>query len=192
MKKLIITLILMMSLCMTSFAKEKVLKVKMQTTKGDVVIELYPDKAPVTVENFVKYVEDGFFDETIFHRVISGFVIQGGGFDADFNKKETRESIKNEADNGLLNDRGTISMARTMMPHSASSQFFINLEDNQALNHYMPSGQGWGYAVFGKVVEGMDVVDKIAETATGTRYGMQDVPLENMVIIRAGMIKSEQ
>lgn len=157
----------------------------LQTNFGDISIELNHEKAPKTAENFEQYVRDGHYDGTLFHRVIPGFMIQGGGFDTDFNQKPTRAPIENEADNGLKNTRGTLAMARTQDPHSASSQFFINLADNDFLNHSGKSLQGWGYCVFGEVVEGMDVVDKIAAVST-TRRGMHaDVPAEDVVIERA-------
>ena len=139
--------------------------VLLETTSGDILVELYPDKAPETVANFLKYVDDGFYNNTIFHRVIPGFMIQGGGLTARMQQKDTSAPIKNEADNGLKNDRGTIAMARTRDPHSATAQFFINLVDNDFLNFQAPSGNGWGYCVFGRVTEGMDVVDAIGQTA---------------------------
>ena len=140
--------------------------IKLQTSLGDIVLELDAEKAPVTVENFVRYVKDGHYDGTIFHRVIPNFMIQGGGFDADMKQKETRAPIKNEADNGLKNDKYTIAMARTPDPHSASAQFFINVKDNDFLNFSAPTANGWGYAVFGKVTDGFDVVDAIASVQT--------------------------
>jgi peptidyl-prolyl cis-trans isomerase B (cyclophilin B) len=149
---------------------------------GDIRIELDAEKAPVTVENFLKYVRDGFYDGTIFHRVIKGFMIQGGGFNDQMIQKMAQDPIKNEADNGLLNERGTIAMARTQEPHSASSQFFINHKDNAFLNYSGPSIQGWGYCVFGKVTDGMDVVDAIAQVSTTNRGGHGDVPEEAVVI----------
>ena len=154
----------------------------MHTTFGDITLELDSDKAPKTVENFIAYAKDGFYDGTIFHRVIDNFMIQGGGFEVGMNQKPTGSPIENEADNGLKNDVGTIAMARTMDPHSATAQFFINVKDNDFLNHTAPTGQGWGYAVFGKVVGGMDVVEKIKAVATGSAGGHQDVPLEDVVI----------
>jgi len=158
-------------------------KVVMQTSKGEIVLELNEEKAPITVKNFLKYVDDGFYQETIFHRVIPGFMIQGGGFDAERHKKETRPPIKNEADNGLKNDRGTIAMARTREVASATAQFFINLVDNDFLNHKDNSPRGYGYAVFGKVVEGMEVVDKIAAMPTRNSGGpFQNLPVETVVI----------
>ncbi|MBD3337314.1 MAG: peptidyl-prolyl cis-trans isomerase [Candidatus Eisenbacteria bacterium] len=160
-------------------------KVLFKTTKGDLVIELYPDEAPLTVDNFLRYVREGFYDGTIFHRVIPGFVIQGGGFTSEMNKKSTHPPIKNEADNGLKNLRGTLSMARTNDIHSATSQFFINLRDNASLDHRGDNPQAYGYAVFGKVVEGMDVVDEIAAVETGKRGMYSDVPKETIVVEEA-------
>ncbi|GAB4349643.1 MAG: peptidylprolyl isomerase B [Gammaproteobacteria bacterium] len=157
-------------------------RVLMKTTLGDITLELDAGKAPATVENFVQYVEDGFFDGTIFHRVINGFMIQGGGFTPGMQQKETRAPIKNEADNGLPNNRGTIAMARTQVVDSATAQFFINLVDNDFLNFRDPSPQGYGYAVFGRVVDGMETVDAIAQVATGNHGMHQDVPLEAVVI----------
>lgn len=159
--------------------------VKLQTNFGDITIELNAEKAPITVANFLQYVDNGFYDSTIFHRVINGFMIQGGGFDTSMTQKSTEAEIKNEADNGLGNEKYTIAMARTSAPHSASSQFFINVANNEFLNHTAPSGNGWGYCVFGKVVEGMDVVDKIKQVATTSLKGHQDVPSSNVVIERA-------
>jgi peptidyl-prolyl cis-trans isomerase B (cyclophilin B) len=156
--------------------------VALETSHGRILLELYPDKAPKTVENFLQYVRSGFFDGTIFHRVIPDFMIQGGGFTSDMRQKPTRTPIQNEADNRVANARGTIAMARTNDPHSATAQFFINLKDNGFLDHTGKHPQGWGYAVFGKVVEGMDVVDKIADVRT-TRKGMhENVPAEAVVI----------
>lgn len=159
--------------------------VLLETTSGDILVELYPDKAPETVANFLKYVDNGFYNNTIFHRVIPGFMIQGGGLTARMQQKDTEAPIKNEVDNGLKNDRGTIAMARTMDPHSATAQFFINLVDNDFLNFQAPSGNGWGYCVFGKVTEGMDVVDKIAKVKTTTVGMYQDVPSDLVVITGA-------
>jgi peptidyl-prolyl cis-trans isomerase B (cyclophilin B) len=159
--------------------------VKLQTSMGDITMELYPDKAPATVANFLQYVKDGFYNGTIFHRVIPGFVIQGGGFDANLNQKPTRAPIKNEADNGLKNQAYTLSMARTMDPDSATSQFFINLKDNQALDHTGKNPRGWGYAVFAKVVQGKEVVDKIAAVPTATRGMHEGVPVTPVTIIKA-------
>ncbi|AXY43336.1 peptidylprolyl isomerase [Halomonas sp. JS92-SW72] len=159
--------------------------ITLQTTYGDIGIELDYEKAPKTAANFEQYVRDGFYDGTLFHRVIDGFMVQGGGFDEDFNQKPTRDPIENEADNGLQNETGTLAMARTQDPHSATAQFFINVADNAFLNHSGKSIQGWGYCVFGRVVEGMDVVEKIKGVAT-TRRGMHaDVPAEDVVIQKA-------
>ena len=153
--------------------------ISIKTNHGDITVELFEDKAPITCENFRQYVTDRFFDGTIFHRVIPGFMIQGGGFDENMNQKPTRDSIKNEADNGERNDRGTLAMARTPQVDSATAQFFINLKDNDFLNH---SSRDFGYAVFGKVTDGMDVVDKIAGVATGNHGHHQDVPITPIVI----------
>lgn len=159
--------------------------VTLETTHGDIVIELYEDKAPETVKNFLNYVNDGFYDGTIFHRVISNFMIQGGGFLPGMIQKHTEDPVKNEADNGLANDRGTIAMARTPDPHSATAQFFINHKDNNFLNYSAPTAQGWGYCVFGKVTDGMDTVDKIAGVSTGNKSGHADVPAEDVIIKKA-------
>lgn len=156
--------------------------VQMQTNHGTIVLELDAEKAPKTVANFVDYAKAGFYDGTIFHRVIRGFMIQGGGFEPGMSQKTTREPVENEADNGLANDTGTIAMARTPDPHSATAQFFINVKDNDFLNHTSPTPQGWGYCVFGKVVDGMDVVRSIEAVATGNAAGHQDVPLEDVII----------
>ncbi|WII96195.1 peptidyl-prolyl cis-trans isomerase [Moraxella haemolytica] len=162
--------------------------VQLDTTHGAIVIELNAEKAPVTVANFLDYVESGHYDGTIFHRVIDGFMIQGGGMDSDMNEKRTGTPIKNEADNGLKNDIGTIAMARTNDPHSATAQFFINVKNNDFLNYSSPTPQGWGYAVFGKVTDGMDVVNQIKGVPTG-RYGYHsDVPREPIVINSAKVI----
>ena len=156
--------------------------VKMETSMGEITLELDGNKAPDTVANFVEYANAGFYDGTIFHRVIEKFMIQGGGFDADMKQKKTNAPIRNEADNGLKNDTGTIAMARTSDPNSATAQFFINVKDNGFLNHTAPTAQGWGYAVFGKVTDGLDVVHAIEKVDTTTRSGMQDVPSETVVI----------
>jgi peptidyl-prolyl cis-trans isomerase B (cyclophilin B) len=156
--------------------------IEMKTTFGVITLELDAEKAPKTVENFVRYATDGFYDGTIFHRVIDNFMIQGGGFDADMQQKESGEPIENEADNGLKNDRGTIAMARTMDPHSATAQFFLNVKDNDFLNHSGKNMQGWGYTVFGKVTAGDDVLDKIRSVETGNKSGHQDVPKDSIVI----------
>lgn len=157
-------------------------KVKLSTTLGDVVLELDDVRAPKTVDNFVKYVNDGHYKGTVFHRVIDGFMVQGGGFESGLKQKATRDTIENEATNGLKNDKYTIAMARTPDPHSASAQFFINVSDNDFLNHKAKTPAGWGYAVFGKVVEGFDVIDKISHVATGNKGFHQDVPREDVVI----------
>ncbi len=160
----------------TKKAESSNINILMKTNIGDIELELYPDKAPITVENFVSYINDKFFDGLIFHRVIDGFMIQGGGFDDRLSQKQTKSPIKIESDNGLKNDRGTIAMARTNDPNSATSQFFINLVDNNFLNFRSPDVSGYGYAVFGKVTKGMDVVDKIGTVPTGSFGYMQDVP----------------
>jgi peptidyl-prolyl cis-trans isomerase B (cyclophilin B) len=159
--------------------------VKLHTNYGVISIELDAEKAPITTANFLAYVESGFYNDVIFHRVIDGFMVQGGGFTTEMSQKKTNPEIKNEANNGLKNDKYTIAMARTPNPDSASSQFFINVNDNDFLNFSAPTSQGWGYCVFGKVVEGTEVVDKIAKVKTGSRNGHQDVPVENVIIERA-------
>ena len=159
------------------------------TTLGDIKIEFFPQEAPLSVENFLQYVDEGFFENTIFHRVIPNFMIQGGGFTGDMKRKPTRDPIKNEADTGLKNDRGTISMARTGDPHSATAQFFINSKNNNFLNHKSKTQQGWGYAAFGKVIEGMKTVDAISAVKTKTTGGFRDVPAEPVVIKSAKRLK---
>ena len=163
--------------------------IKLHTNHGVITLKLFADKAPETVANFIQYVKDGHYDNTIFHRVISNFMIQGGGFDSDMKQKSTRETIKNEANNGLSNKLGTIAMARTMEPHSASAQFFINVKDNDFLDHSAPTTQGWGYTVFGEVVEGMDVVDAIKSVATTSKGGHQDVPRDDVIIEKAEIVE---
>jgi peptidyl-prolyl cis-trans isomerase B (cyclophilin B) len=160
--------------------------IKLTTNRGPIVIELDADKAPDTCANFEQYVRDGHYDGTIFHRVIGGFMIQGGGMTVDFIQKPTRSPVKNEAKNGLKNKIGTIAMARTMDPHSATAQFFINVADNGFLDH--PGQDGWGYCVFGRVVDGMDTVSAIAASKTGNRNGHQDVPKEDVTIERAEVV----
>lgn len=156
--------------------------VTFHTNHGDIVIKTFADKAPVTVENFLSYCREGFYNNTIFHRVINGFMVQGGGFEPGMRQKDTKATIKNEANNGLKNTRGTLAMARTNDPHSATAQFFINVVDNDFLNFRGENAQGWGYCVFAEVAEGMDVVDKIKAVKTG-RSGMhQDVPVEDVVV----------
>lgn len=164
-------------------------RVLLSTSHGDITLELDAAKAPTTTENFLSYARSGFFQDTIFHRVIPGFMIQGGGFTSDMTQRPTEYAIPNEATNGLKNDRGTIAMARTSDPHSATCQFFINLSDNEFLNHTAPTPQGWGYAVFGKVVEGMDVVDAIAKVPTGNHGPHADVPREPVIINRAKAVE---
>ncbi len=161
-----------------------------RTTFGDIKLDLDAEKAPKTVANFIQYANDGFYDGTIFHRVIENFMIQGGGFDTNMEQKQSGEPIENEADNGLKNDHGTIAMARTMDPHSATAQFFINVKDNDFLNHSGKNMQGWGYTVFGKVIEGSEVLDKIRAVATGTRSGQQDVPVEDVIIGTVEIVES--
>ena len=163
--------------------------IKLHTNYGVITLELFEDKAPETVSNFKEYVKSGHYDGTIFHRVISNFMIQGGGFEPGMKQKATRSPIKNEANNGLSNKVGTIAMARTMEPHSASAQFFINVADNTFLNHSAPTVNGWGYAVFGQVTEGMDVVEQIKGVATTSRSGHQDVPVEDVIIEKAEIIE---
>lgn len=157
-------------------------RVELKTSLGDLTIELYQEEAPISCENFLAYVDRGHYDGTIFHRVIDGFMVQGGGMDEQMRPKPTGEGIKNEADNGLKNVRGSLAMARTMDPHSATAQFFINVADNAFLDHSSPDSQGWGYAVFGKVAQGMDTVDAIRAVKTGNSGHHQDVPLQPVVI----------
>ncbi len=164
-------------------------QVKLHTNKGDILIELDAEKAPKTVENFLVYVKEGFYDGTVFHRVINNFMIQGGGFEAGMKQKETHAPIENEANNGLKNDRYTIAMARTADPHSATAQFFINVSDNDFLNFTAPTSNGWGYAVFGKVVEGTEVVDAIKQVKTGNKGFHQDVPTDDVVIESAALVE---
>lgn len=178
-KNLLLSSLLLLSL--NAFAQPTV---EIKTNKGSIIVELNQDKAPNTVANFVKYANDGFYTGTVFHRVISGFMIQGGGLDKNLNEKETRAPIKNEADNGLANNISTIAMARTNDPHSASSQFFINVANNAFLNHTEKSDRGWGYTVFGKVVKGMDVVDKIAKIPTdGGDVPTQTIMIESVTVL---------
>lgn len=160
----------------------------LHTNFGDITLELNHEKAPITAKNFEQYVKDGFYDGVVFHRVINNFMVQGGGFEAGMKSKETNASIENEADNGLSNEIGSVAMARTMDPHSASAQFFINVADNTFLNHTGKNAQGWGYAVFGKVSAGMDVVNKIKEVQTTTKSGHQDVPVEDVIIESAEIV----
>ncbi len=164
-------------------------KVKLITSMGDIVLELDAEKAPASVENFVNYVKNGHYDGLIFHRIIGGFMVQGGGMEPGMSERANLSAIENEADNGLKNDKGTVAMARTNDPHSATSQFFINLSDNDFLNHTGKDTRGWGYAVFGKVVEGIEVVDAMGAVATGNKGGHGDVPLEDVVVIKAEIVE---
>jgi len=190
MKKLITACAIALLLAANSNVFASNPKVRMETTKGVVVIELYPDKAPKTVENFLRYVNEGKYDGTIFHRVIKRFMNQGGGFTPDFKKVETFAPIKNEADNGLKNKRGTIAMARTGDPHSATNQFFVNTVDNAFLDHTSKTPRGWGYCVFATVVDGMDVMDRIAKVPTGAKGPFQqDVPQEEILIQEVSVIE---
>jgi cyclophilin family peptidyl-prolyl cis-trans isomerase len=188
---MIVFLGLVFILPLSLFSKDNP-KVIIETNMGNIELELYPDKAPVSVENFLSYVKDGFYAGTIFHRVIDGFMIQGGGFDKNMTKKQTKPSIANEADNGLKNNRGTIAYARTNIIDSATSQFFINLVDNDFLNFKNKTQQGYGYAVFGKVTKGMKVVDKIGKVKTGTQRGMNDVPNEQVVILSVKVVEEKE
>ena len=163
-------------------------KVKLTTNLGEIVIQLNTEKAPLSSANFLTYVNEGFYNGTIFHRIIPDFMAQGGGFDTSFNQKTVHAPIKNEANNGLVNSRGTLAMARTNDPNSATAQFFINYKDNSFLNHSSQTSSGWGYAVFGEVIEGMDIVDAMAKEATGNRNGHQDVPKSDIVIEKAEVI----
>lgn len=190
MKRISLFFILATGLALSSaMAETPAPRVNLETSQGAIVLELYPAKAPKTVENFLTYVRAGFYDQTVFHRIIYGFMIQGGGLTADMKKKSTEKPIPNEADNGLGNARGTIAMARTGDPHSATAQFFINTRDNAALNHRGKTPQGWGYCVFGRVVSGMETVDAIEAVTTGTRAGRRDVPVKPVVILKAGVEK---
>lgn len=165
--------------------------IHIKTNYGAIVLELNPDKAPKTVENFLTYVKDGFYDNTLFHRVIDKFVIQGGGFGPGMTQKMTRQPVENEANNGLRNARGAIAMARSTDPHSATSQFFINLVDNDFLNYTSPAPSGWGYCVFGRVIDGMHIVDQIKGVATGSKLGHKDVPLTDVLIEKIEIINEE-
>ncbi|QSQ13184.1 peptidylprolyl isomerase [Myxococcus landrumensis] len=164
-------------------------KVKLTTNHGDIVLQLNAEKAPKSAENFVQYVKDGHYNNTIFHRIISNFMIQGGGFEPGMKQKPTRAPIQNEADNGLKNNKYTVAMARTNDPHSASAQFFINTADNSFLNHSGKNVQGWGYAVFGEVIEGREVVDLLGRTATTTKAGHQDVPKDDVILVKAEVVE---
>ena len=186
MKRLLTGLLLLLATTATIAADNP--RVRMETSMGPIVLELYPDKAPKSVENFLEYAKSGFYDGTVFHRVINGFMIQGGGFTPDMQRKQTRAPIMNEADNGLSNETGTIAMARTSDPHSATSQFYINVNDNKPLDFTGRNPRGWGYAVFGRVVEGMETVNRIKEVPTGVKQGMRDVPQDEVVIEKASVV----
>ncbi len=188
MKELFFSLLMVAVFVTQSVGQDKNPVVLIETSMGDIKVELYPNKAPITVKNFLDYVNSGHYNGTIFHRVIPGFMIQGGGFTKEFQMKKTNPPIKNEANNGLKNKRGTISMARTMYVDSATSQFFINVADNDFLDHRDNTMQGYGYAVFGKVISGMDVADKISNVKTGNVKGFNDVPVEPIVIKSAKVI----
>lgn len=188
--KSLITLIFLSLISFNTYAENAMNpKVKLTTSMGDIVLELDAEKAPATVENFVNYVKNGHYDGLIFHRIIGGFMVQGGGMEPGMKERANLSPIENEADNGLKNDKGTIAMARTNDPHSATSQFFLNLSDNDFLNHTGKDVRGWGYAVFGKVVEGIDVVDAMGAVATGNKAGHGDVPLEDVVVIKAEIVE---
>lgn len=188
MKRTLISIMIVLTVAFAAIAGDNP-KIEMDTTKGKIILELYAGKAPKTVKNFLAYVDAGSYDGTIFHRVIPNFMIQGGGFTADMKQKKTRAPIDNEADNRLRNERGTIAMARTSNPHSATAQFFINTKNNDFLNHKGKSPQGWGYAVFGRVAEGMAVVDAISGVKTGTRGRFRDVPTEPVEIRKIVRLK---
>jgi peptidyl-prolyl cis-trans isomerase B (cyclophilin B) len=193
MRKIIFFMLLLLT-STHSFSTEKIMsetqtKVKLTTTLGEIIIQLNTEKAPLSSANFLTYVNEGFYNGTIFHRVIPDFMAQGGGFDTSFNQKAVHAPIKNEANNGLTNTRGTLAMARTNDPNSATAQFFINYKDNTFLNHTSQTSSGWGYAVFGVVIEGMDIVDAMAKQPTSNRSGHQDVPKTDIVIEKADVVK---
>lgn len=193
MRLLLITIFVLLTFVSIAHAEDKKnmpvnQTVKIQTSLGDIVVEIDAEKAPISAQNFLDYVNSGFYDGTIFHRVIPDFMAQGGGFDKDFKQKSVKASIKNEADNGLKNTRGTLAMARTPDPDSATAQFFINLKNNAFLDFKSKTSQGWGYAVFGRVIDGMDVVDKIAEQPTGSNGQHQDVPKTSIFITKATVV----
>jgi len=189
LRKQIFLIVFILLFTITSNIQAETTMVKMDTNQGTIMLELDADNAPNTVANFLTYAKEGFFDDTIFHRVISNFMIQGGGFTEDMNQKTVRDPIKNEANNGLKNDNGTIAMARTGDPHSATAQFFINVKDNDFLNFSSETPQGWGYAVFGKVTEGMDIVEKIKAAETTTKGPYQDVPVEAIIIEKVTVVE---
>ncbi|MCX7107565.1 MAG: peptidylprolyl isomerase [Methylococcales bacterium] len=193
MRKIIFFMLLLLT-STHSFSTEKIMsetqtKVKLTTTLGEIIIQLNTEKAPLSSANFLTYVNEGFYNGTIFHRVIPDFMAQGGGFDTSFNQKAVHAPIKNEANNGLTNTRGTLAMARTNDPNSATAQFFINYKDNTFLNHTSQTSSGWGYAVFGEVIEGIDIVDAMAKQPTSNRGGHQDVPKTDIVIEKAEVVK---
>jgi peptidyl-prolyl cis-trans isomerase B (cyclophilin B) len=190
--KAIVVLFIVFGISRFSYAETPGPRVCLETNYGKILIELDAEAAPKTVENFLTYVGEGFYDGVIFHRVIKGFMIQGGGFTPDMKQKSTHDPIKNEADNELENLRGTIAMARTMEPHSATAQFFINTVDNAFLNYKDKTSQGWGYCVFGKVIEGLDAVDAIEQVKTTTKGRYQDVPVESVVIEKASIVEAEE
>ncbi len=190
-RRMFCLMMIMFSLLSTQVLAEENPRVVLETGMGNITLELYPGKAPATVKNFLAYVDDKFYDNTIFHRVIKGFMIQGGGMTADMKEKTTRTPVMNEADNGLKNDRGTIAMARTPDPNSATAQFFINAKDNAFLNFRAKTMDGYGYCVFGKVTKGMDVVDAIEAVATGNKGFHQDVPVKPVVILKAYRLKEK-
>jgi peptidyl-prolyl cis-trans isomerase B (cyclophilin B) len=194
MRKIVLFMMLFLTSTL-SFATENNMsdtqtKVKLTTTLGEIIIQLNTEKAPVSSANFLTYVNEGFYNGTIFHRIIPDFMAQGGGFDTSFNQKAVHAPIKNEADNGLKNTRGTLAMARTNDPNSATAQFFINYKDNAFLNHTGKNASGWGYAVFGEVIEGMDIVDAMAKQATSNRGGHENVPKTDIVIEKAEVVKN--
>ncbi len=189
--KHLFALALLIFLTLPAFAADGDPRVMFETSKGNIVIELHPADAPKTVENFLAYVKSGFYNDTIFHRVIPGFMVQGGGFTDDMQKKQTQPSVINEADNGLKNLRGTLSMARTNDPNSATSQFFLNVVDNAYLDHTAKTPRGWGYAVFATVVEGMDVADAIVSVPTTAKGRMRDVPQEPVYIVKASVVEAK-
>jgi peptidyl-prolyl cis-trans isomerase B (cyclophilin B) len=193
MKALLRAVTALAAACLSFAAAAANPQVELKTSMGTVVIELYPDKAPRTVENFLQYAKDGFYDGTMFHRVIPGFMIQGGGFTPDFRQKPSRAPVRNEADNGLKNATGTVAMARTPDPHSATAQFFINVADNDLLDYTAATPQGWGYCVFGRVVKGMNVVERIVKVATGPGpQPHENVPLQPIVIERARLLSKAE
>ena len=187
-QQILIGLIATFACSLSAFATAENPIVKLETSEGDITVLLFADRSPKTVENFLSHVDERFYENTVFHRIIEGFMVQGGGFAPGMSQKDTRAPIENEADNGVSNAVGTVAMARTPDPHSASAQFFINVADNDFLNHSAKTSQGWGYAVFGKVTDGMDVVEKIKAVSTTSRGGHQDVPADDVVIERAELI----